>query len=296
MQPKALLSATPRSLTYPYKHLIPIPRQRTSLVFADDQESRCFRLFQNRTSRTLLSHFKSSLWNQTILQACETEPSIRHAVIAIGALDLTKDTNQKSHHEFALRQYSKAIKHMERSLSLGTRDLRSALILCLLTICFESWNGDISSALTQVRIGLKLIQEWQNDRTYPDLRADRELMVAFFRLDNDSIMFINEEPIPIDLSFSQKILACFATLEEAKMSFEILLREFSHWIAQAYAWGSPSKECESRAPESRPVLIYSFAEQRQNYLSSFRRWNRGFQILLQERSESHLEYAAALAL
>jgi hypothetical protein len=89
----------------------------------------------------------------------------------------------------------------------------------------------------------------------PDLLADRELMVAFFRLDNDSIMFINEEPIPIDLSSPQKIPASFATLEEAKMSFEVLLREFSHWIAQAYAWGSRSKECESRAPESRPVFI-----------------------------------------
>jgi hypothetical protein len=91
---------------------------------------------------------------------------------------------------------------MESSLALGTRDIRSALILCLLTICFESWNGDIQSAVTQVRIGLKLIQEWQSERSIADL-ADKELILAFYRLDNDSMMFIDEEPIVIDLSYHQ---------------------------------------------------------------------------------------------
>jgi hypothetical protein len=45
---------------------------------------------------------------------------------------------------------------MERSLSPGTRDIRSVLILCLLTIRFESWNGDIQSGPGQVRVGLSL--------------------------------------------------------------------------------------------------------------------------------------------
>lgn len=123
---------------------------------------------------------------------------------------------------------------MKRSLALGTRDIRSALILCLLTICFESWNGDIQSAVTQVRIGLKLIQEWQSERSIADL-ADKELILAFDRLDNDSMMFIDEEAIVIDLSYHQPLADSFTTLEEAKMYFEMLLREFSHWIAKAYA-------------------------------------------------------------
>jgi hypothetical protein len=31
----------------------------------------------------------------------------------------------------------------------------------------------------------------------PELFAGRDFLVAFYRLDNESIMFINEEPIPI---------------------------------------------------------------------------------------------------
>ncbi|PMD30985.1 hypothetical protein L207DRAFT_196272 [Hyaloscypha variabilis F] len=129
----------------------------------NDQEARCFCLFQDHTSRTLAGCSKFNLWHRVILEACETGPSIRHAVIALGALHLTEITGQKCHHEFALRQYSKAIKHMERSLSLGTRNIRSALIPCLLTICFETWNGDAQSALAQAWLGLRLIQEWQKN-------------------------------------------------------------------------------------------------------------------------------------
>lgn len=81
---------------------MPIPRQPTSLVFADDQESSCFRLFQERTAQTLEACNKSTLWNRFILQAYETESLSRHAVITIGALDLTKEKAQKLHREFAL--------------------------------------------------------------------------------------------------------------------------------------------------------------------------------------------------
>ncbi|KAE9380951.1 hypothetical protein N431DRAFT_433139 [Stipitochalara longipes BDJ] len=292
MSPKPLLSAAPKSTNFPYKELVPIPRQRLSLVFADDQEARCFLLFQESTSRTLAGCGRSNLWHRVILQACETEPSIRHAVIALGALDLNKSTGQKSHHEFALRQYSKAIKHMERSLSLGTRDIRSALILCLLTICFETWNGDAQSALAQVRLGLRLIQEWQKERSWPELLADKELYLAFVRLDNDTIMFINEEPIPIERC--QKLSTNFTSLQDAYFTFEVLVREFSHWIAETYAWGSQSKEVATRVSATTTPPQYSVAEQRQNYLSAFRRWHKAFQILLKERPETHPEHTPAL--
>jgi hypothetical protein len=280
--------------TVPIYQRRPIPHQQRSYLFADNQEYSYFRLFHERTSRTL-SVFKSSLWNRVILQACESEPSIRHAVIALGALDLTNSTTNHKHHEFALRQYSKAIKHMQESLSQGNRDLRSAIILCLLTICFESWNGNIQSAVAQVRIGLKLIQEWQTKQPTVDY-ANRELLLAFYRLDNDSIMFINELPIPMSFSSYEPITYNFDTLEEAQMYFEMLLREFTHWIAQVYAWGSLQKEPQYRAPGSKPLPEYSFAAQRQTYLSDLRRWYERFQILLAERPESHPEYSAAIAL
>ena len=102
-------------------------------------------------------------------------PPIRHAIIALGALDKTMDITQRTsdptlldfrekclesaaHHQFALQQYGKAIAQMRNNLSAQKQDYRTALILCLLTICFEALNGDMQSALEQIRSGLRLIK------------------------------------------------------------------------------------------------------------------------------------------
>jgi hypothetical protein len=102
-------------------------------------------------------------------------PPIRHAIIALGALDKTLDMTQRTddlgspdhrekglesatHHRFVLQQYGKAIAQMRSSLFTQNQDYRAALILCILTICFEALNGDIQSALEQIRNGLKLIR------------------------------------------------------------------------------------------------------------------------------------------
>jgi hypothetical protein len=120
-----------------------------------------------------------------VLQACEDMPPIRHATIALDALDKTLEITQRTdnlsspdlrakclesaaHHRFALQQYGKAITQMRNNLSAKKQDYRAALILCLLTICFEALNGDMQAALEQIRNGLKLIKEWRvSNRSTP---------------------------------------------------------------------------------------------------------------------------------
>ena len=92
---------------------------------AGDLEYRYFRFFHEKTVSRLSGYLDEALWNRLVLQACENEPSIRHAVIAIGALDMAFDSgeisqngttptspqvdekrsNALSHHQFALQQY-----------------------------------------------------------------------------------------------------------------------------------------------------------------------------------------------
>ncbi len=65
-----------------------------SKLFASDEEYRYFCLFREKTASTLAGYFKDSLWSRLVLQACETTPSVRHAIIAIGALDMTLNATQ----------------------------------------------------------------------------------------------------------------------------------------------------------------------------------------------------------
>jgi hypothetical protein len=115
----------------------------------------------------------------------------------------------------------------------------------------------------------------------PELSADKEFLVAFCLLGNESIRFV----IPITPPLCHQLANSFTTLWEAKTQFVVLLRVFSHWIADAYAWGSRLKEVGYPVPGCKPMPEYTFAEQRQSYLSAFRQWNKTLQVFFREYTE-----------
>lgn len=112
-----------------------------------------------------------------LLQACYTHASIRHCIIAIGALDKTSSmardfgrlsldspkwtVNANRHHKIALKQYSKAIGFMTEAALNPLLDLRTTLLTSLLILCFEAWNGNLQLAVQQIHICIKLILDWK---------------------------------------------------------------------------------------------------------------------------------------
>jgi hypothetical protein len=106
-----------------------------------------------------------------VLQTCDQVPSIRHAVIALAALKSISEATQppsrsvqeeeeiQKNHRFAIQQYSKAIQYMRGASIEGKQDLRTTLIACLVTFCFETFHGNHTSAVKQVIIGLDLLED-----------------------------------------------------------------------------------------------------------------------------------------
>jgi hypothetical protein len=82
------------------------------MVFRNEQENRYFRAFSNESAAQLSGYFDSDLWHRLVLQGCESNASIRHAVIAIGALDLAtwkspgKSPEEKLRRQFAYHEVS----------------------------------------------------------------------------------------------------------------------------------------------------------------------------------------------
>jgi hypothetical protein len=85
---------------------------------------------------------------------------------------------------------------MGNFLAGGGQDFRKALMLCLLTICFESLHGDMKSAQAQIHNRLQLIREWSVASRTPSV-SDSELIRALIILDNKSIMMVDAEPVEI---------------------------------------------------------------------------------------------------
>ena len=145
-------------------------------LFDTEQEHRYFQLFSDKVSGKLSAYFDSPIWSQFVFQASQQDESIRRAIIAIGALEMTAETAYASHHivplavldqhhQFAIQQYGKSIKQMRAAISQQNQTLRTTLLTCLLIICFESLHGNHESSLAQMQSGLRLLESWAQNRT-----------------------------------------------------------------------------------------------------------------------------------
>jgi hypothetical protein len=141
-------------------------------VQGSEDERRYYQLFCDQTAFELGGYFPTDFWNRIVLQESLSEPFIRHAVVTIGALTKTildsklsssamvvpPTTHDQRHHEFALKQYNKAIVKLRHSLAKGVPQLRRVLVACLLFVCFENFHGDYDAGGKHIQRGVSLLR------------------------------------------------------------------------------------------------------------------------------------------
>lgn len=108
----------------------------------------------------------------TVLQAGHHEPSVRHALAAIGSLHeklLTGAVNpsepQDARTRFALEQCNKSINCLIKPETAGKAkpDLRLMLTTCVLFCCFEALQGHCEQAIIHATQGYTLLQQYAVD-------------------------------------------------------------------------------------------------------------------------------------
>jgi hypothetical protein len=138
-----------------------------------------------------------------VLQESHSEASIRHAVVALGALYKTLEKASESppgspdsnsydtapnHYNFALQQYGKSLTRLREALQYNeTRSQRTILISIVLFTCFQSFTGDHKAAISQIQHGLGLLEERRQDAKQSLVRrrgeeVEDELVQIFTRL------------------------------------------------------------------------------------------------------------------
>lgn len=122
--------------------LAPLLANPSKSLFASEEERHYFEIFSSKTAFEILPSFDSGTLRQILLQACVAEPSIRHAVVALGALDKTAGSledfssipgvvernDPAQHHQNALKQYATAIKYMRAAALSSKQDNRTTLV------------------------------------------------------------------------------------------------------------------------------------------------------------------------
>ncbi|KAK0638659.1 hypothetical protein B0T16DRAFT_431791 [Cercophora newfieldiana] len=174
----------------------------TALPF-DAQEGLYFQLFQEQTASELSGFFDSTFWARSVLQECHSEASIRHAVVALGALYKTLEKSTESppgsptgerdasdsawgHWEMAVKQYSRACQELMLA-SPDSSSHRTRLMASVLLACFDSFIGDHKQAIVQIQTGLGLLEQLRTERRRaflpkPEEPVEAELIQMFTRL------------------------------------------------------------------------------------------------------------------
>ncbi|KUJ15590.1 uncharacterized protein LY89DRAFT_720109 [Mollisia scopiformis] len=213
--------------------------QRISVhIPGNAEEKRGFDFFLQSTAAELSGYYDSSFWENLILAASAQKASLRHAVIALGALheDFSRKTlkssstlsvdDQKS--QFALNQYAKAIGALRRSLSSRKEEPITALMSCILFVCFDSLRGWFESAMVHLQSGLTILRDMRWSSTENHIIED-SIAPLFVRLSIQSIIYVDAKSTHDRTDFARKLMDAygkemaipeeFESLEEARNAF-----------------------------------------------------------------------------
>ncbi|KAF2444004.1 hypothetical protein P171DRAFT_23850 [Karstenula rhodostoma CBS 690.94] len=129
--------------------------------------------FYVRTVPKIPGMFPHGFWSTLLRQASMAEPAILHATLTLssahkttrGEEDFTKRMKTPDEQDdFMLRNYSKAIRHLQPHLATKDRaSLRIALIACAIFTCLEFLRGNFMTAQTHLTNGLRVLQESYGD-------------------------------------------------------------------------------------------------------------------------------------
>ena len=229
-----------------------IPVTPSSLLLESPDEHRQFTLFKDTTASDLVSYFESESRRKLISCTCNV-PAIRHAVVAIAALDrITKCSTmigsryKDPNHQHALEQYHIAIKAMRAESARGNQDLRTTLITCLLNTCFEAFHGNHDLAVTQIKTGVNIIRHWKAGYPYTDqsklfvsspdpnviedeiLQLFGELHSAANALGHQRLQDIYEISTNDGNMVQFNLPMAFGSVEEAKAYLEMIVKRQQH--------------------------------------------------------------------
>ena len=281
---------------------------------SDELERRYFDLFREQHAPNFYGYLEAPFWTRLVLRECHHEPAIRHAIFALAALFKSSRFNINApivadeHLNFALVQYSKAVRSLRQDLAGEGARVRLALIASVLFACFESFYGSWKTAAQQIYGGLNFLRQSRAASnvktskrriTAQNLAAiEPEVSQALELLNSQLMSFLAVNPLydyPFDdseaqgkqdLHILQKLPDQFTTPDDALPSAASLaMSSLLHLRRCAkYTNGDP--------------LRLSTAQEQDTLSMAVDRWSKAFRPILIEASQNltSLKHLAALQL
>ncbi|KAI0106539.1 hypothetical protein F4776DRAFT_435516 [Hypoxylon sp. NC0597] len=175
----------------------------TIIKAGNKEENQQLEWFTYRTAFKLPGVFRFPFWDLLVFQAASSEPAVLHAVLALGSAHrreslpiraVAMEDAPAEQEQFTLRNYSKAITHLQPHFSAKSNaSIRVALIACLMFVMTEFLRGHYKSGITHLQNGLKVLDEHRARSSAIDSYSlflepccnsvDAWIIQAFIRLD-----------------------------------------------------------------------------------------------------------------
>lgn len=264
------------------------------------RERHSLNFFVNFSAPQMAGFFDSTFWQRMVIQTSYHEPSILHAITAIGALHeaimqraFADEQRKAQAMEFALSQCNKAIACLTNSSSRAGFDFahgnmtkripnsRLALTTCVLFTCFEAMQGRCDSAVNHALQGRRLLQatgrpnvESMSPSSEDDLEQMRPLVE---RLEVQATALLDKGKRPeIDTSDHTPPLPPIEyvfSLDHAHNTLHTALNSVMRFM-QGFHPTAP-----------RDHIAVTMAEKYLRYAPWFRRWETAFTTYLSDRRE-----------
>jgi hypothetical protein len=155
------------------RSVLSLTTYRPPILSFDASEGQYFQFFRTKAARQLSRYVGSNFWT-SVLQESHSQASIRHIVVALGALYKTLEHANSPessssdlapyHYRFALKQYAKAVRADKavRSPGYWLQNKKNPLqgpklMVMVLSICFHSFLGNFKEAALTFQSGFDLL-------------------------------------------------------------------------------------------------------------------------------------------
>lgn len=237
-----------------------------------EREHRYLAFFYRHTAPVISGCFDFDFWNELLPRVGQTEPTIQHAMISVGAVYARESGNELLSREesqrFELQQYNKAIRHLRRHLSENGVTIEVTLSFCVLLICLELLRGSIVNAILHLQGGLSILDQASG--------PSYKLKDIFYRLDIQWALCGR----PSSDGPGRKVLVSqtFASLEEARSSLDHLNSRCLKFINMSM------RVIYTSQPDSLAGMYTLLSEQLQNWSDNFEQFVTRKQLQSDRRS------------
>ncbi|SPQ22550.1 e5e08d0d-3454-4405-aeb2-365dbff5eb0a [Thermothielavioides terrestris] len=247
------------------------PQASTTLFYdwASSDERRAFHFFQHVTAPSLSGGLDDAFWRVLVLQICQAEPAVRHAVLAVSSLHegmvqatmMAPYANTEDRSSFALYQYNRAIACLLGQMRTVDARPLVPLLTCVLFVCIELMQSKDRESLLHLEQGRQILN--QLGRKEPPRSAEidlikQHLVPMYTRLSLTSLMFGGEPvEIPTPLKTLTEVPMVFETIDEVRYALYDFMDEclrFAKKTHSAKLGSIPAEEMRAFEKEQAYLL------------------------------------------